>query len=95
MHLSAEWRMGKYPKFNVSVSSAKGKDPFIVIKDCRIVDGAKGEFVSWPAKKMDDGKYFNYVYASKEFVDAVLKVAKEAMPSESKSIEDMSSDIPW
>ncbi len=94
MHLSAEWRMSQYPTFNLNLATKEGKDPFLVIKGCKIVDGQKGEFVSWPAKKTDEGKWVNHVYASKEFVDAVLKVAKDAKPS-GKQNEDVSSDVPF
>lgn len=93
MHLSAEWRNSKYPTFNLNLSTKEGKEPFLVIKGCKIVDGQKGEFISWPAKKMDDGKWLNHVYASKEFVDAALKVAKEAKVS--GPVEDMANDMPF
>lgn len=93
MHLSAEWRNGKYPTFNLNLATKEGKEPFLVIKGCKIVDGQKGEFISWPAKKMDDGKWLNHVYASREFVDAALKVAKEAKVA--GPIEDMTNDVPF
>lgn len=93
MHLSAEWRMSQYPTFNLNLSSAEGKDPFLVIKGCKIVNGEKGEFISWPAKKTDDGKWVNHVYASKEFVAAALKVAKAAKPNAANA--DLSSDVPF
>jgi len=59
-------------QFNVGIASKEGKEPFITVKGCRIVDGSKGRFVSWPARKLDSGKYWNHVYASEGFVSAVL-----------------------
>ena len=81
MKISIEHFPGKYPQFNVSLSSAEGKEPFIVIKGCRIVDGSKGQFVSWPATKKDDGKYWNHVYASEGFAKAVLDEANKSQPA--------------
>ena len=56
MEVKVEWKEGKYPSFNVMISSQPGKDPFITIRGCKIIQGQKGEFVSYPARKQDDGK---------------------------------------
>ena len=64
--------------FNVSISSKAGSEPFLKIRGCRIVSGGNGEFVSWPARKGQDGKWWNHVYASDAFNAAVLAEAKEA-----------------
>lgn len=66
---------GKYPSFNVSLSN-EGKEPFLEIKGCKIMNGSNGEFVSWPSRKKDDGTYWNHVYASNDFNAAVLQKAK-------------------
>lgn len=78
MKISIEHFGGKYPSFNVALSSAEGKEPFVVIKGCRIANGRNGEFVSWPSTKKDDGKYWNHVYASEGFAQAVLAEAKKS-----------------
>ena len=78
MQIKIEHFPGKFPQFNVSLSSAEGKEPFLVIKGCRIVDGSKGQFVSWPATKKDDGRYWNHVWASEGFAQAVLNAATES-----------------
>lgn len=70
MHITIEHHRDQ---FNVSLSSAQGKEPFLTIKGCRVVDGSKGRFVSWPAKKLDSGKWWNHVYASEGFQTAVLQ----------------------
>lgn len=33
------------------------------INDCRVVEGEKGDFIGMPARKGNDGKYYNRVYA--------------------------------
>lgn len=88
MHISIEWFAGKYPQFNVSLSSVEGREAFLVVKGCRIVDGSKGEFVSWPARKQEDGKYWNHVYASEAFNAAVLEKAKERQPKPPKAKDE-------
>ena len=96
---------GKYPSFNVSLSN-EGKEPFIEIKGCKIMNGSNGEFVSWPSRKKDDGTYWNHVYASNDFNAAVLQKAKAGQGPRpaaaqrprpapvSSGFEDMDSDIP-
>lgn len=83
MHIAIEWFAGKYPQFNVSLASTEGREPFLVVKGCRIVDGAKGRFVSWPATKNEKtGKYWSHVYASDAFASAVLAEAEKTQPRE-------------
>ncbi len=82
MHISIEWFAGARPQFNVAMASVEGREPFLVIKGCRIVDGNKGRFVSWPATKMDSGKYWNHCYASDAFAAAVLAEAEKTQPRE-------------
>lgn len=101
MKIGIEWFEGGHdrPQFNVSLASAEGKDPFLTIKGCRIVDGSKGPFVSWPARKMDNGKWFNHCYASEPFAAAVLAEASKAQqkPKRIDNVrkEDIDDDIPF
>ena len=81
-------------QFNVQLASKEGADPFLTIKGCRVVDGSKGRFVSWPAKKMESGKYWNHVYASEQFQAAVLAAYDEAAPKTRKAAAD-DSDLPF
>lgn len=78
--------------FNVALSSKEGSEAFLVIKGCRVVDGNKGRFVSWPAKKLESGKYWNHVYASEAFQAAVLEAydaqAPRARPAKRAPVED-------
>ena len=75
MHITIEHHRDQ---FNVSLSSAQGKEAFLVIKGCRIKDGDKGRWISFPAKKLDSGKWWNHVYASEGFQAAVLKAYDES-----------------
>ena len=83
MKITCEWYPGARPQFNVSLSSAEGKQPFVTIKGCRLVTGSSGQFVSWPAQKNEStGKWWNHVYASEAFGLAVLEEAQKSMPKE-------------
>lgn len=80
MEVTTEWKPGKYPSFNVMIASQPGKEPFMTIRGCKIIAGQKGEFISYPARKTEDGKYFNYVYCSDNFNKIVLEKAKASLP---------------
>lgn len=91
MKIGIEWFEGERPQFNVTLASGEGKDPLLTIKGCRIVDGQKGAFVSWPAKKLDSGKYWNHVYASEAFAVAVLQEAQKTRTKQApkgRAVED-------
>lgn len=73
--------------FNVNLHSKEGSEPFLTIKGCRVVDGSKGEFVSWPAKKLESGKFWNHCWGSEAFNRAVLdafNTSKPAKPAKAK-----------
>lgn len=99
MNIEIKWFDGKYPSFNVALSSVEGKDPFLEVKGCRIVEGKDGEFVSTPSTKNEKtGKYWNHAYFSKDFSAVVLEKAKECQPRASKvspKKDDFHDDIPW
>lgn len=76
MHITIEHINGKYPSFNVALSSKENTQPFLVVKGCRIVDGQNGPFVSGPAtKNQTTGKYWNHTYFNEQFAAAVLEKA--------------------
>jgi len=103
MEVKVQWLDGQYPSFNVMIASKEGVDPFITIKGCNIKTGPKGDFVSYPSKKTNEGKYFNYIYASEKFNAVVMEKARLAKPERSideptrrKSVVDMADDtIPF
>jgi DNA-binding cell septation regulator SpoVG len=82
MHINVEMHGDQ---FNVQVSSKAGEDHFLAIKGCRIVSGSNGEFVSFPARKMDSGKYWTHVWASDKFQAAILKAHAAAAKAEAKA----------
>ena len=43
----------------------------VIIKDCRLVSGKNGDFISTPARKAGDN-YYPYAYISEAVQDAVL-----------------------
>lgn len=42
----------------------------VIIYGCRVVEGQKGDFISFPSKKGNDGKYYNHAYAALSEEDA-------------------------
>ena len=52
----------------------------VSIYGCRIVEGKKGDFVSFPAYKGSDGKYYSHAYVKLSDEDTELVV---------KQVEDM------
>jgi DNA-binding cell septation regulator SpoVG len=101
MEISIEHFDGTYPSFNVSLSSAAGKKPFLVVKGCKIANGKDGEFVSGPStKSQKTGDYWNHTFFSKEFGQAVLEKAQVGMPRQSseptrKAKPDFDGDVPF
>lgn len=70
-------------QFNVELASKEGMEPFISVKGCRIVEGSKGPFVSYPATKNEKtGKWWSHVWASEKFSAVVLEKAMESRQSE-------------
>lgn len=61
--------------FNIELLS-KG-ETFLSIRNCRIVQGKDGPFVSGPAAKMEDGQWFNYLYMTKDFSSYILQMAEK------------------
>jgi DNA-binding cell septation regulator SpoVG len=92
MEISIKWFDGTYPSFNLILASAAGKDPFIEIKGCKIMDGKNGPFVSYPSRKLDSGKYWNHVYGSDAFNAVVLSKAQESMPAKAPARRQAPAD---
>ena len=85
MKVTTKWFAGTHPQFNVAIATSEGAEPFIEIKGCRIVNGANGEFVSYPSRKDErTGKYWNHVYGSEKFNSVVLSTALASMPRDEK-----------
>jgi hypothetical protein len=101
--LTAESRQaGKWTFYNLSLASGEGKEPFITIKDCRIIDGSKGRFISFPARKDDAGKFWPHVWADDAFQVAAIKAMDAASPRDTRTHaerkrppQDDFEDAPW
>lgn len=78
MHIEIE-RHGD--QFNIALSTAKGKQSFLVIKGCRIKDGSKGRWVSGPATKNGD-KWWNHTFMSEQFQAAVIAAHDAGQPKQ-------------
>lgn len=81
------------------IAFTKNDKVLYVTKGCRLVNGQNGPFISGPSTKMDDGKWFNYLYIDKEFGAYLTKLALEAAPAPApqqsrQSAPDM-SDVPF
>ena len=105
MHISIEHFWGEYPNFNVSLHSSDAAPAFLVVKGCKFMNGPTGEFVSWPSRKDNGGKYWNHCYASREFNEHVLKLAKNSAPvpitppsqptPRASGLDDLVDDLPF
>ena len=97
MQIICTWNEGQYPSFNLELASKDGADPFIKIRGCKIMSGKNGEFVSYPSRKLESGKYWNHVYGSDAFNAAVLAEAKKSqpkpMPNETKQAAGFDDDL--
>ena len=93
MHITIE---NHDKSFNIALSGKEGREPFLVLKGCRIVDGAKGRFISVPSRKLDSGKYWNHAYISEPFQAEVLKAYDATMPKQSTRQQPAADeDIPF
>lgn len=101
MHIGIEWRDGPYPSFKLILSKAEGADPFLEIKNIQIKEGRNGAFLSYPAQKGKDDKWYPHVYGGKAFNEHVLKLAQAALPKSSRpkqggsGFDDMADDPPF
>lgn len=85
------------------IESAKSKtkafielklDDTLIIKGLSLVEGKKGLFVSYPATKGKDDKYYNTVYSldkewREKLEDACIKKYKEAKKAAGNTADDM------
>lgn len=96
MHLSIEHHGDQ---FNINLASKEGQEAFISIKGCRVVNGSKGQFVSYPAtKNQTTGKFWNHVWGSEKFGIAVMQAYHASKPKEpqrqQRQAPDADDDLP-
>lgn len=98
MNIVCEWHGDN---FNVNLSTKEGAEPFLEVKGCRIANGSKGPFVSWPStKNANTGKWWQHCYASDKFNAVVLSTAQASQPQTQSrkpapSAASDDSDIPF
>lgn len=68
-------------------------DNTLIVKDLTLVEGKKGLFLSYPASKGKDGKYYNTVYSldkdwSKKLEDTCIKKYKELKKADDTTGEE-------
>jgi DNA-binding cell septation regulator SpoVG len=86
MKITAERReAGRFTFYTVRLATAEGRQPFLEMKDLKIIDGPKGRFVSFPARKDDKDKYWPYMYASDEFQVELIKAMDAASPKDTRT----------
>lgn len=78
--------------FNLNLCNDKA-EPFLTIKGCKIVQGPKGFFVSFPAKQTQQGKWFNHCWASDNFQKAVI--AEYEKTKQTKQAKPDLDDVPF
>lgn len=83
MHIEIKWVSDQ---FNVHLCSKEGAEPFLEVKGCRIANGSKGPFVSWPStKNANTGKWWQHCYGSEKFNAVVLSTAQASQPKAATS----------
>jgi DNA-binding cell septation regulator SpoVG len=93
MEISISWHGDN---FNVELASKAGKDAFLSIRGCRVVNGSNGPFVSYPPKKNEQtGKYWNHVYGSEKFNAVVLEKAQASQQPAKQPRMATDEDIPF
>ena len=83
MKITAEARQaGRFTFYTVRLHTAEGRDPFLEVKDCKLIEGSKGRFVGFPARKDDKDKWWPYLYASEAFQAEIIKAMDAATPKQ-------------
>ena len=79
MKITAEKReAGRFTFYTVRIASQEGREPFLEIKDCKLIEGRNGPFVGFPARKDDKNKWWPMVYASDAFQVEIIKAMHAA-----------------
>jgi len=80
--------------FNINFHRKEGEEAFLSIKGCRIMQGAKGPFLSFPATKLNTGKWINHAWCDDKFQSAVMQMVDKPRPKPPKPQADDDS-IPF
>ena len=93
MFISIEHHDGKYPSFNINLHSEEGSEAFLSIKGCSIKDSAKGPFISYPARKKDDGTWWKHVWGNDKFNASIIKKAAQSAPPKEAKKKEVLDDL--
>ena len=80
---------------NIAIHKKGEEKPFLVVKGFRMANGQNSPFLSGPSTKMDDGKWFNYIFMSKEFGGYITDMASKVMDAPKQSGGSDSDSIPF
>jgi hypothetical protein len=78
---------GKWTFYDVMLASGEGKEPFLTIKDCKIVEGSKGQFVGFPSRK-DGEKWWPMVYGSDAFQVEVIRAMNAVKTHDGRTLSE-------
>jgi DNA-binding cell septation regulator SpoVG len=102
MKITAEARQaGRFTFYTIRLHTDKGD---LEIKDCKLIEGSKGRFVGFPARKDDKDKWWPYLYASEAFQVEIIKAMDAATPKQDTrtlgerkkpTLAEMDDDIPF
>jgi hypothetical protein len=99
VHIAITWHS---EQFNIDLASKEGAEAFLSVKGCRLVDGADGSFISYPAtKNANTGKWWRHVWASDKFNAAVMEKVLASKPQQARGAgrtqrqDDGLGDIPF
>ena len=95
MFISIEHHDGKYPSFNINLHSEEGAEAFLSIKGCSIKTGGKGEFLSYPARKKEDGTWWKHVWGNDKFNASIIKKAQQDKPVAKAKPKLDDDDLPF
>jgi len=68
----------QYKQFTVEFLRSSG-DVFCAVKNCRMVQGQKGAFISGPAIKTKDDKWFNLTYFDQKIQADIMEAYNAAV----------------
>lgn len=93
MKTNVTLRMFESAKSNTKAFIDLKLDDTLIVKGLSLVEGKKGLFLSYPASKGKDGKYYNSVYSldkdwSKKLEDTCIRKYKEAKKTDDAAGEE-------
>ena len=93
MKVNVTLRLFESAKSNTKAFIELKLDNTLIVKGLSLVEGGKGLFLSFPAKKGKDGKYYNTVYSldkdwREKLEDTCIKKYEEAKKAAGSTTEE-------